>query len=61
MPKYIIEETVTYLYEADTPEKAESDFLADDNRQQRTVAVMEREVYPVEDRWPNWELIGKGR
>ena len=61
MPKYIIEETETYLYEADTPEKAESDFLADDNRQQRTVAVMEREVYPVEDRWPNWELIGKGR
>ena len=61
MPKYIIEETTTYLYEADTPEKAESDFLADDNRQQRTVAVMEREVYPVEDRWPNWELIGKGR
>ena len=61
MAKFIIEETTTYLYEADTPEKAESDFLADDNRQQRTVAVMEREVYPVEDRWPNWELIGKGR
>jgi len=58
MPKYIIEETATYLYEAATPEQAESDFVADDSRDrdQRAVVVLEREVYPVEDRWPNWEI-----
>ena len=49
MPKYIIEETATYLYEADTPEQARAEFLADHARDEKLLAVVDFDVYP-EDR-----------
>jgi hypothetical protein len=46
MPKYIIEETTTYIYEADNPEQARSEFLADSDRGEKLVAVVDFDVYP---------------
>ena len=48
MPKFIIEETATYVYEAPTAEEAEAEFLDDRSRQQRCVEVLDRDVYPIQ-------------
>ena len=46
MPNYIIEETAKYIYAADTPEQARAEFLADSDRGENLVAVVDFDVYP---------------
>jgi hypothetical protein len=60
MPRFIIEETATYVYEADTEKEAEYWFLADSDRQAKVVEVLSRDVYPIQWRThPNGDCYNR--